>query len=317
MKYEIDYNYAFDDNAAPKRHTERVVIKTTLRFELPDVPNDDRDFEARTGTRQDRFEQTFQAMTEKAIDAAYKEKVKAAAQVCTAPAHWKAWVGKFEKNQVAYVEDLFTSSMQKLAKVAVKLMPDVVTKKTLAPADACALYLQHFPPKFTVAGKFYDDHMVKAISTPEVHENAIARFKKNQRIKVSSWIELSEATVKNKASSGKKIAHVYNNAQQLGVTIKARQWTATISESSWKPGAKGKQPKETIAVKIQSDVYYIEIDIAKDDNLEIFVMGQWDPQSGQAEIYHYEANPPGAHTMLDKHRKWFYNETTKEYTAPA
>ena len=86
--------------------------------------------------------------TEKEIDKPYKEEVKNASQALRTPQDWKAYLKKFVAAEVAYVERRFDEEMKQLAKVAAKLMPDVISEQTLSDVEACALYLKEFPVKF-------------------------------------------------------------------------------------------------------------------------------------------------------------------------
>jgi hypothetical protein len=314
MKYTLEYGYSFADNAEPKRHDQTINIKTSLSFEFPDQgKTDTRDFEARTGVAKKTFEDKFKSATQTAILEHYKSDVKTAAQALNSPGDWGKHLGIFVKGEVASVTKLFDETLRRMAKVAAKNQDDTISEKTLDGAEACALYLTNYPIKFTVADKFFTDHMIPAVDKNTVTAAAIERYKKNTNTKTTSWIELSKATVLNKATSGQKIAHVYSGAQQLGVYIKARQWTARITEITKKQDQK---KNGVIQIKIQKDFVYLEIEFTKDENFQLFVMGNWVPTSGQAEIYHYEAHPPQKSNMVAKYLKWRHNESTKKYISP-
>lgn len=318
MKYVYQFVSSFDDTASPKRHALTVAVKARLEFEFDDVGKpDNRDFQARTGVQQNAFEASFKARADEVILSKYKEVTKEAGKALNTPQDWENYLKRFTAGQQVSVADMFGELLGTLSKKAKKIAEEMVpVKKKISSTEALALYLEHHPVKFTVADKFFGDHVVKSIDSNTVKDSAINRYIKNNT-GTSSWIELDVSSLKSKAGAGQKIAKIHSGNQQIGVYITCKQWTARVTPSKFKP-VNGKKPdKGTVAVIKNRETVYVEIDIEKNESFKIFVLGGWDPTSGEAEIYHYEANPPGSSVLQDKYLTWWFNPRTKKFTAPA
>lgn len=318
MKYVYQFACSFDDTSSPKRHALPVEVKARLEFEFDDVGKpDNRDFHARTGSQQGAFETSFKARAEQVIMAHYKEATKESGKALNSQQDWENYLKRFTASQQVSVADMFKEILGALSKkantVEAEMMP---VKKKVTSTEALALYLEHHPVKFTVADKFFGDHVVKSIDSNTVKESAASRYIKNNT-GTSSWIELDVGSLKSKAGAGQKIAKIHSGQQQIGVYITCKQWTARVTESKFNPKKDKKPDKNTVQIIKGRETLYIDIEITKNESFKIFVLGGWDPNTGEAEIYHYEANPPGSSILQDKYLTWWFNPRTKKFTAPA
>lgn len=318
MKYVYQFSSSFDDTGSPKRHALQVEVKARLEFEFDDIAKpDNRDFHGRTGVQQNAFETSFKARADEVILKRYKEGTKEAAKALNSPQDWENFLKRFAASEQVSVADMFKEILSALSKQVNKVEAELLpVKKKLGATEALALYLEHHPVKFSVADKFFGDHVVKSIDSNTVKESAASRYIKANTA-TSSWIELDVGSLKSKAGAGQKIAKVHQGKQQIGVYITCKQWTAKVSPSDFNPKKDKKPDKNTLPVLKGRETVYIDIDITKNESFKIFVLGEWDPNTGDAEIYHYEASPPTSSTLLDKYLTWWFNPRLKKFTAPA
>jgi hypothetical protein len=192
--------------------------------------------------------------------------------------------------------------------------------KTLKSNDAYERFVDHWKLSYTVAKKFYDDHLlVKDASrklffvhpsTKDALEAALDRYvRTNRKISTSSWIALNETEIINKAkNSSNKRASVHNGKQQLTVKIQVERYTINIEELKVKEKHRYKGVKEC---KIGSEIVYL---LPQKDKrkVDINVVGGWKPLTGKVEIYHYD--PSAAlrnHEMMKDYLVWKTDESGK------
>jgi hypothetical protein len=199
----------------------------------------------------------------------------------------------------AGAEEKLCSELKKAIKTA-EQDAEKSRKAAISEAEAFDYYMRENGLKFSVASKFFDDHIIKQnLSKKQAEEEALSRYKKNKSITTSSWLELAEKTVIDKASQARsKRACTHQNGQQIAIEIKARERVVkleileNVSESH-------KDFKKSIDI---GDKKRAKIKSEENENKQITVIGKWDPYTGEAEVYHYEAKGlPSKHVFLDKY----------------
>jgi hypothetical protein len=183
------------------------------------------------------------------------------------------------------------------------------TVKILKDDESFRQLVKDNPLKYKVSAKFDDDHIIKAsLSKKNSIEAAIERYKRNQKIKKSSWIMIDKATLLNKArAAGAKIAHIHGGGQQLATTIKVTRRTVEIDELTPKERQRYKHEE----VKVGKETKYLNC-TSEEATVSLKVVGRWDPFTGECDIYHYEEGEAGgSHKLLDKFKKWVCDEKGK------
>ena len=178
--------------------------------------------------------------------------------------------------------------------------------KVLTAAVAQPLFLKDHPLIPEVTAKFFDDHMITTnLSKSQAIASAVERYKKNRNTK-SSWIEISKETLINKAKgSTRRVAGTFGAPakQQLTVQIKVDRKTITISVLD----KKEKHQYEHEIVEIDGEDHYLNCSSAATANVDLRIVGDWDPLTGKLGLYHYEEGAiqqNAAAAMLQKYLLW-------------
>ena len=185
-------------------------------------------------------------------------------------------------------------------------MPDPVgsKKKNLTAADAQRLYMGRYRLSYTVSAKFNDDHIVAApnLSKTTSIEAAVARYKKQPNILLSSWILVDANTLKNKAASAPKVACIYNSTQQMALAIKVQRRTVSITARTRKE-IQGDNPANYIKVTLGDGDRYLTCKSDLQD-VTLCVKGSWSPLKGLVDLYHYEEGAMPTLAIVAKYLEW-------------
>ena len=127
------------------------------------------------------------------------------------------------------------------------------------------------------------------------------RYEENQNIRASSWIEISKDTLKNKAkASTTRRAIVHAGEQQMAVQISVERKTITMEVLEFKE----LQRYEYHTVVINGEKHYINCSSAASENINLTIVGPWNPLTGAVELYHYQETFPATAAMLPKFLEW-------------
>lgn len=185
-------------------------------------------------------------------------------------------------------------------------MPETV--KTLSDQKAFDLHVKNKKLKFSVSAKFDEDHIIKAsLSSKNSKEAAIERYKRNQKIKKSSWIMLDKATLLNKAKGASVCPCIHSGKQQLATTISVTRRTVVIDELTFKEA----QTYKCEEVEIGKEKKYLNC-TSEEATVKLHIKGGWNPLTGDVDLYHYEeGTAPTTPKLLEKYRKWVHDDGGK------
>lgn len=341
MKYKTNFTYSFSDSVNPPRFKGKVDVATPLEFPFPKNIDDllqdlkQRDpgayasrkldqFEDYTGIRADKFQSGFNSDMESAIDANFVAFIKRSVKPNFDAQEWKKVLSEFELTQKKFVAARFSESLAAKVKITYDKLEKIKAKtpekdecRLLSVEEAFVLWTGRHPVKFNqVDPKFYRDHMAIAISHQEAFAGAVARYKKSNAIKVSTWVTVDEAKILNLCNNAKVYPTVHKSGQQVAVQISLPSTVVTLSEHKNIVGAK--REKELAGQckylqKIKDDLWVSGTFASL--NQSFYVIGQWTPDSGQAELYHYQDNKP-AIGMEKKYLRWIYSHARGKYIGP-
>jgi hypothetical protein len=199
--------------------------------------------------------------------------------------------------------------------------PTELQQKKLTAAVAQGLFIEHFPLKFSIAAKFDEDHMmVGNLSSQTSITQAVDRYTRAKKqhknpALMSSWLAITTDTVKNKAASAARRAMLHKGSQQMAIQIKVKRRTVTLDELTPKEKLQAKKP---IEVKISDrEIYYLTARSDEKD-VDLLVIGEWQPLTGNVSMYHYQEGRVDSVTvaMEDKYLMWHWNAATSTPTAP-
>lgn len=192
--------------------------------------------------------------------------------------------------------------------------------KTLEPREAKKLWLQHYPPRFTVSSKFKDDHALGHVSKQTARDASILRFRKDnkqeqnpERWNRMTWTQTQKTMLINKAQGAgfdNRWATTYQGKQQLTTALKKiTQRTVEPQLLSWEEyrNRKNKKDVEIFQTRNRGKIYVLFI-VGEEKFSDVYVVGSWEPKERQAQIYHYEGSPPTAESMEEKYLKWVYDQ---------
>ena len=190
-------------------------------------------------------------------------------------------------------------------------MPEV--EKRLTADVARALYISNYPLKMTVATKFSGDHLLQApnLSKRTSIDAAIKRYQANQTITRSSWMLMDHSTILNKAAIGEKRALEHAQKQQLAVRINVVRRTVEIERLEYKQ----RQTYENVLVTVGGETHYLNC-VSREQNVDIKVVGDWHPLTGDFELYHYEEKALMPDVMIERYLRWVQDKTTRQYIRP-
>ena len=190
-------------------------------------------------------------------------------------------------------------------------MPEV--EKRLTADVARALYISNYPLKMTVATKFSGDHLLQApnLSKKTSIDAAIRRYQANQTITRSSWMLMDPSTILNKAATGEKRALQRAQKQQLAVRISVVRRTVEIDRLEHKE----RQTYENMPVMVGGETHYLNC-VSREQNVDIKIVGDWKPLTGDFELFHYEEKALMPDEMIEPYLRWVQDDTTKQYIRP-
>jgi hypothetical protein len=123
---------------------------------------------------------------------------------------------------------------------------------------------------------------------------------------------MDESTVLNKVRPANKVAQIYRGEQQLSMQISVTRRTVDIDEVSEQDSKRYK----CVIAKIGGKTRYLNC-TSEEKDVKITVKGEWNPLTGDVEVYHYEEGPlGGSHQMVDKYLEWVYDPSSKTYIRP-
>lgn len=190
-----------------------------------------------------------------------------------------------------------------------------MTKRTLHWEAAFDLFAKRGEIDYTVDDKFTKDHILPndLLSKRAAIEGAIARYKKNKKINLSSWIITNPQTLINNAGSGKwkRVPIIHQGQQQLSTEFMVVRKRVTIERAE--DSLRTRQIKDA-----QIDHHRHERDSLKkyyfyprveEHNMIIRLVGAWNPVLREAKIYHYEEAAISARTIgiVDRYCNWWFN----------
>ena len=323
MKYKVDFSHTFSDTANPKRFKRDVTVAGGLEFPFPkqtealvlELKASDADaykalkldqFETYTGVKPDKFQAGFDAALKKKIDANFVDYVKKVAKPDFTEGQWDKLLTFFETKQVELVKAEFAKALASIVKVNYEKLerlkasaPRPDEDRLLDVDQAFLLWIGRHPVKFSkVEDKFYDDHFFKDVSEADAFEIAVARYMKNKGVKTSSLVKVAPSSLLAKANGGKAYPAVYNGAQQIAVKVTCEVITAALTFE-----------------KVTGDKAVRQF---KKGTQNFYVMGGWDPDTGEAVLYHYQAEgskPDSA--MLKKYLRWTYSNKEGKFLGPS
>ncbi len=190
-------------------------------------------------------------------------------------------------------------------------MPEV--EKRLTADVARALYVSNYPLKMTVATKFTGDHLLQApnLSKKTSIDAAIRRYQADQTVRLSSWMLMDHSTILNKAATGVKRALEHAQKQQLAVRINVVRRTVEIDRLEHKE----RQTYENVPVTVGGEIHYLNC-VSREQKVDIKVVGNWKPLTGDFELYHYEEKALMPDVMIERYLRWVQDDTTRQYIRP-
>ncbi len=231
---------------------------------------------------------------------------------------WQNFCDDFKEKQEKYLSDWFDKVVKDALKGALEQMKKAVkssdgptqTVKISAPM-AFGLLVKANPLKFKVTSKFKTDHLLKSANLSKKNSiaEAVERFERNQAITKSSWMLMDESTVLNKVKAASHVAQTYRGKQQLAMQISVTRRTVDIDILTEKQS----KQYECIETTIRGKKFYLNCS-SQEKDVKINVMGEWNPLTGEVEVYHYDEGAfSTAHVMLDAYLEWIYDPETKTY----
>ena len=343
MKYKANFSHTFSDTANPKRFQRDVIVAAGLEFPFPKQTDElvlqlkatDADrykalkldqFETYTGVKHDKFQSGFDAAIKKKIDANFMEYVKKIARPDFSQDQWDKLLTFFETKQVELVKAEFAKALAHIVKVNYEKLdrlkasaPRPDEDRLLDVDQAFLLWVGRKPVKFAkVEDKFYDDHFFKDVSEADAFQIAVGRYKKNKNVKTSSLVKAAPSSLLAKANGGKAYPAVYNGAQQIAVKVTCEVITAalTLEKVTGDKAIRQFQKDNKHAHDMQDGTWATAT--FKKGTQNFYVMGGWDPDTGEAILYHYQAesSKPDA-AMLKKYLRWTYSNKEGKFLGPS
>ncbi|MGQ3051408.1 MAG: hypothetical protein ACT6S0_06460 [Roseateles sp.] len=342
MKYKVRFTHQLTDGANPKRFARAVNVDVNLEFPLPKQTSELilklktlhpqmyaklklEQFETYTGVDPEKFQAAFNANIKKKIDANFADYVKNVAKPDFSPAQWDKVLNFFEGRQVELVKAAFAKGLAEITQVnyekleklrAAAPKPDEVRK--LDVDQAFLLWNGRKAVKFSkVEDKFYGDHFQKDVSQASAFDLAIERYKKKKSVTTSSVAKVAPSDLLNKANSGQAYPAVFNGSQQIAVKVTCE----VISVSLETVTVTGEKNLKTFKADNKHHHHvgndqWIKPTFTKGQQT-FYVMGDWDPETGKAVLYHYqnESGKPAA-KMLPEYLTWTYSHKEGKFTGP-
>lgn len=342
MKYKVRFTHQFTDSANPKRFARAVNVDVNLEFPFPKQTSEliirlkaihpERyaslkldQFETYTGLKPDKFQTAFNANITKKIDANFAEYAKNVAKPDFSNAQWDKVLDFFEAKQVELVKAAFAKGLADITRVnyekleklkAAAPKPDEVRK--LDVDQAFLLWSGRNAIKFSkVEDKFYGDHIQKDVSQASAFDLAIERYKKKKSVTTSSVAKIAPSELLNKANSGKAYPAVHKDSQQIAVKVSCDVISVSLEVVKVTGDKNLKQFKsENKHHHHLGDDQWIKPTFSKGQQT-FYVMGDWDPETGKAVLYHYqeESRKPAA-KLLPEYLTWTYSHKEGKFTGP-
>ncbi|RZJ08616.1 MAG: hypothetical protein EOP39_13465 [Rubrivivax sp.] len=343
MKYKVNFLYSFSDTVNPKRFKRAVTVGAALEFPFPKQTDDliiqlkatdpERykalkldQFETYTGVKADKFQAGFDAGFTKKIDANFLEYVKKVAKPDFTEDQWDKLLTFFETKQVELLRGTFTKNLADIVKVNYEKLEKLKASAPRADEDrqldvdqAFLLWCGRKPVKFSkVEDKFYGDHFFKDVSEADAFTLLIARNKKKSTVTSGSMVKVAPSALLAKANGGKAYPSVYQGAQQIAVKVTCEVLTATLTLETV-TGAKAvtqfqknnKHSHDMGNGKWATATF-------KKGTQDFYVMGSWDPETGDADLYHYQAeSSKPASAMVKKYLRWTYSNREGKFIGPS
>ncbi|MFX1678566.1 hypothetical protein PV762_04980 [Mitsuaria sp. CC2] len=343
MKYKVSFSYAFPDKVKPKRFQRDVDIAADLEFPFPKQIDEavialkaadpeaykhlkEQQFETYTGVAPAKFQSAFDAQIRKKIDANFVDYARKVARPDFDERQWDKLLALFETRQVAFLKESFaqdlsalvTDTYEKLERLKAKA-PKPDESRQLDADQAFLLWCGRRPVRFRkVEDKFYDDHIKQNVSRQFAFDWAVERFKSN-RVTTSSVVDMSPAALLNKANGGKAYPTVYRGVQQIAVKVSCDVWTVKLQAHDDVVGKKALELfKKDNKLNAQARDVWLSAAEIKTKTQDFYVMGRWDPESGEAELYHYQdAGAKPALSMLKEYLRWTYSHKEGRFVGPS
>lgn len=341
MKYKVKFAHTFSDTVNPKRFQRKVSVAADLEFPFPKQTDDliialkasDAErykglkleqFETYTGMAPAKFQSAFNANIEKKIDANFVDYVKKVAKPDFDETQWDKLLTLFETRQVEFLKDSFAKALSDIVKVNYEKLekikataPKPDESRQLDVDQAFLLWCGREPVKFKkVEDKFYGDHIKKELSNAIAFDWAVERYKAKKTVKTSSLVGASPSTLLNKANSGKAYPAEFKGAQQIAVKVSCDVITVALEENKVVGDKAIAQFKKDNKLCAQVGDVWLTGTFTKGTQV-FYVMGAWDPNTGDADLYHYQAeSAKPAAGLLAKYRRWTYSHKEGKFTGP-
>lgn len=343
MKYKVKFSYSFADTVKPVRFKRKVTVAADLEFPFPKQIDDKvlelkandpekyknlklEQFESYTGTTAQKFQSAFETLVQKKIDANFVDYVKKVARPHFNDSQWDKLLALFETRQMAFVKESFAKSLSEIVKITYEKLdrlkaaaPKPDESRQLDVDQAFLLWCGRKPVKFKrVEDKFYDDHIKKEVSRKIAFDWAVERYKTGRNVRVSTLVEASPSGLLNKANGGKAHPAVYRHTQQIAVKVTCDALTTTLQENRPVGDKAVRQfEKEHKGLCVKVGEVWLSATF-KTGTQSFYVMGGWDPDSGDAELYHYqdEAGKPRA-ALLPEYLRWTYSHKEGRFIGPS
>lgn len=184
------------------------------------------------------------------------------------------------------------------------------------------LWLSLKRPSFNVLSKYNADHVLDNLSKKTAKEASIERFKKDNMPNKNetswhnmTWTESNETTIKNKAYSSNKNANLFSSSQQLTCELKnIKSRTVTPTKLTPSEIRANRIEKEEFTTNDKSKIS-VNFNVQDEEKKVIYGIGNWIPEKGKAEIYHYGA-PVANDDMLLKYKTWIIDDESKDLIRP-
>jgi hypothetical protein len=342
VKYKVRFTHQLTDGANPKRFDRVVNVDVNLEFPFPKQTSELviqlkalhpqmyaklklEQFETYTGITAEKFHAAFDANIKKKIDANFATYVKNVANPDFSVAQWDKLLDFFQSKQVELVKTAFAKGLADITKVnyeklqklkAAAPKPDEVRK--LDVDQAFLLWSGRKAIKFSqVEDKFYGDHVQKDVSQASAFDLAIERYKKKKHVLTSSVVKISPGELLNKANSGRAYPAIHDDSQQIAVKVTCDVITVTLEQVKVNGKMELKQFKAANKhCHHVRDDQWLAPTFTKGQQT-FYVMGNWDPETGKASLYHYqeESSKPAA-KMLPEYLTWVYSHKEGRFTDP-
>jgi hypothetical protein len=190
--------------------------------------------------------------------------------------------------------------------------------KKLSDGEAKDEWLKYQKQTYTMSVKFQGDHVLPAVTKSTALQASKERFVKDGKPKQPSarwnsmtWTEATDQNLLNKAGgaqSTNKRANIHSNKQQLTTKLKnIKKRTVRPFELDYKAANQMDEGDYETYKDTKEENVYVQFNVSGETTEEMNVVGGWKPETGDADMYHYEQKWPGANAMLPEYLEWVYD----------